>query len=66
MGKLREYLEILDKISELFDELPMLDYDYDGEIETFYEKTIDLLVNHQIKIEKRLKEEENKLLKEVK
>lgn len=63
MGKLREYLEILDKISELFDELPMLNYD--EEIETFYEKTFDLLVNHQIKIEKRLKEEENKLLKEV-
>lgn len=63
MGKLREYLEILDKIGELFDELPILNYD--EEIETYYEKTIDLLVNHQIKIEKRLKEEENKLLKEV-
>lgn len=63
MGKLREYLELLDKIGELFDELPILNYD--EEIETFYEKTIDLLVNHQIKIEKRLKEEENKLLKEV-
>ena len=63
MDKLREYLEILDKIGELFDELPILNYD--EEIETYYEKTIDLLVNHQIKIEKRLKEEENKLLKEV-
>ena len=63
MDKLREYLEILDKIGELFDDLPTLDFD--EEIETFYEKTIDLIVNHQIKIEKRLKNEENKLLKEV-
>lgn len=63
MKKLREYLEILDKISELFDDLPMLDFD--EEIETFYEKTTDLLINHTIEIEKRLKEKENKLLKEV-
>lgn len=63
MDKLREYLEILDKIGELFDDLPTLDFD--EEIETFYEKTIDLIINHQIKIEKRLKEKENNLLKEV-
>lgn len=63
MEKLREYLEILDKIGELFDDLPILDFD--EEIENFYEKTTDLIVDHTIKIEKRLKEEENKLLKEV-
>ena len=63
MEKLREYLEILDKIGELFNDLPMLNYD--EEIESFYEKTTDLIVDHTIKIEKRLKEEENKLLKEV-
>lgn len=63
MDKLREYLEILDKIGELFDDLPTLDFD--EEIETFYEKTIDLMINNQIKIEKRLKEKENNLLKEV-
>lgn len=63
MEKLREYLEILDKIGELFDDLPTLDFD--EEIETFYEKTTDLIVDHTIKIEKRLKEYENKLLKEV-
>ncbi len=63
MKKLREYLEILDKISELFDDLPMLNYD--EEIESFYEKTTDLIVDHKIEIEKRLKNEENKLLKEV-
>ena len=63
MKKLREYLEILDKISELFDDLPMLNYD--EEIESFYEKTTDLIVDHKIGIEKRLKNEENKLLKEV-
>ena len=63
MDKLREHLEILDKIGELFDDLPTLDFD--EEIETFYEKTIDLIINHQIKIEKRLKEKENNLLKEV-
>lgn len=63
MEKLRKYLEILDKISELFDDLPMLNYD--EEIESFYEKTTDLIVDHTIKMEKRLKNEENKLLKEV-
>lgn len=63
MKKLREYLEILDKISELFDDLPMLNYD--EEIESFYEKTTDLIVDHKIEIEKRLKNKENKLLKEV-
>lgn len=63
MNKLREYLEKLDKISELFDDLPMLNYD--EEIESFYEKTTDLIVDHKIEIEKRLKNEENKLLKEV-
>lgn len=63
MEKLREYLEILDKINELFDDLPMLNYD--EEIESFYEKTTDLIVDHKIEIEKRLKEKENKLLKEV-
>ena len=63
MEKLRKYLEILDKISELFDDLPMLNYD--EEIESFYEKTTDLIVDHKIEIEKRLKNEENKLLKEV-
>lgn len=63
MDKLREYLEILDKIGELFDDLPMLNYD--EEIESFYEKTTDLIVDHKIEIEKRLKNEENKLLKEV-
>lgn len=63
MNKLREYLEKLDKISELFDDLPTLDFD--EEIETFYEKTTDLIIDHKIEIEKRLKKEENKLLKEV-
>lgn len=63
MKKLREYLEMLDKISELFDDLPTLDFD--EEIENFYEKTTDLIVDHKIEIEKRLKNEENKLLKEV-
>ena len=63
MDKLREYLEILDKIGELFDDLPMLNYD--EEFESFYEKTTDLIVDHKIEIEKRLKNEENKLLKEV-
>lgn len=63
MNKLREYLEILDKIGELFDDLPTLDFD--EEIETFYEKTTDLIIDHKIEIEKRLKNEENKLLKEV-
>lgn len=63
MKKLREYLEILDKISELFDDLPMLNYD--EEIENFYKKTTDLIVDHTIEMEKRLKNEENKLLKEV-
>ena len=63
MEKLREYLEILDKIGELFDDLPTLDFD--EEIENFYEKTTDLIVDHTIEMEKRLKEQENKLLKEV-
>ena len=63
MNKLREYLEKLDKISELFDDLPTLDFD--EEIETFYEKTTDLIIDHKIEIEKRFKKEENKLLKEV-
>lgn len=63
MNKLREYLEILDKIGELFGDLPTLDFD--EEIETFYEKTTDLIIDHKIEIEKRLKKEENKLLKEV-
>lgn len=61
MEKLREYLEILDKIGELFNDLPMLDFD--EEIETFYEKTTDLIIDHTIEMEKRLKNEENKLLK---
>lgn len=63
MEKLREYLEILDKIGELFDDLPTLDFD--EEIENFYEKTTDLIVDHTIEMEKRLKEQENKLLKEA-
>lgn len=58
MEKLRKYLNILDKIDDLFDELPTMGYDYDDEIADNKEKITDLLIEQRILIEKKLKQKE--------
>lgn len=63
MEKLRKYLNILDKIDDLLDELPTLGYDYSDEIADVDEKITDLLIEYRILIENKLKQKERACIK---
>jgi hypothetical protein len=61
MEDIREYIEMLEQIEMLLDDLPMLNYD--SEMETFYEKTYERLEKHKNVMIKRLEQKENEKMK---
>ena len=57
MEDIREYIEMLEQIETLLDDLPMLNYD--SEMETFYDKTYEIIERHKNVMIKRLKQKED-------